>query len=258
MSARTLRMVWLGRRRYAPVLELQRQLVEQRRAGKNQDTLLLLEHEPVITLGRGAHAENVLAPAELLAAQGIERIAIERGGDVTLHAPGQLIAYPIIDLAPERRDVRRWVNELTEVMRRLAAQNGIAAGKHPEHIGLWADADAPTRWDGVEHASRPVKLGAIGVRISRWVTMHGFALNLTTDLELFRLIVPCGIGDLGVGSIRSLGGNAPSTRAAADAAAELFLEQLGAKRTETLDLEGVADEALLAALADDRGAEGGG
>ncbi len=169
------------------------------------DTVLLLEHEPVITLGRGAQDENVLMPEAALKKMGVDLVSIGRGGDVTLHAPGQLVCYPIIGLAPDRRDVRRYVGDLRETMRRLAADYDVVGGEVTDQIGLWVDATAPERWDGQDSAQRLAKLGAIGVRISRWVTMHGFAFNSTTDLSLFGLIVPCGIREFGVTSLAELG-----------------------------------------------------
>jgi lipoyl(octanoyl) transferase len=122
------RTVWIGRRRYGPVLDLQRALVEARTAGKVGDTVLFLEHEPTITLGRGAHAENVLTPPPQLAALGVDLVETERGGDVTFHAPGQLVVYPIIDLAPDHCDVRRYVQSLARCMINLAAEYGVQAG----------------------------------------------------------------------------------------------------------------------------------
>jgi lipoyl(octanoyl) transferase len=219
-----LRGVWLGRQAYAPVQALQERLLAARQAGTIEDTLLLLEHEPVVTLGRGAKAEHVLASPELLSARGIELVTSTRGGDVTLHAPGQLVAYPIVDLSPDRRDVRRWVRTLTEVMRRIAAELGVASGRHEEHVGLWADAADPTRFTNAAEARELVKIGAIGVRISRWVTMHGFALNLAPDLSLYGSIVPCGIREHGVASIGSLGGSIVPAEAAAERALSVLAE----------------------------------
>ena len=228
-AARELRGIWLGRRRYAEALALQEQLFAERLAGRGEDTVLLLEHEPVVTKGRGAKSEHLLVTPELLEARGIELFASNRGGDVTLHAPGQLVAYPIVDLNPDRRDVRRFVRGLTETMRRLAAELGVATGLHPEHIGLWADRQNPDTFTTVAEAAEPVKLGAIGVRISRWVTMHGFALNLVNDLSLYDVIVPCGIREHGVASVASLGGRAVTPEALASRALAVLAEVTGAQ-----------------------------
>ena len=199
-------------------------LVVARQKQEVGDTLLLLEHEAVITLGRGGKAENVLASAQQLEDLGVSVQTSGRGGDVTLHAPGQLVAYPIFDLAPHRQDVRRYVSDLTRIMNALiepyGAQGGTMAGK----IGLWVDAANRREWPGEVQALDPRKIGAIGVRISRWVTSHGFALNLTPNLDLFRLIVPCGISTLGVTSLEALTGQQLEVRSAAEQAAMLFAE----------------------------------
>ncbi len=228
-TTRVLKGIWLGRRPYADVVAVQERLFAERREGRGEDTVFLLEHEPVVTLGRGAKREHLLAPRELLALRGIELHDSNRGGDVTLHAPGQLVAYPIVDLNPDRRDVRRYVRSLTEAMRRLAAELGVAAGEHAEHIGLWADARNPAHYTTGAAAAEPVKIGAIGVRISRWITMHGFALNLANDLSLYDFIVPCGIRELGVGSIASLGGRAVTPLELAPRALAVLAEVLGAR-----------------------------
>lgn len=217
-SKRRMRGLWLGRRAYAPVYALQEALRERRAAGRVEDTVLLVEHEPVVTFGRRAEPSHLLVPRGILASRGVEVVETDRGGDVTLHAPGQLVAYPIIDLKPDRCDVRRYVRDLTEAMRRLAAKHGIASGPVEGYVGLWVDGARPAEWSGPDSATRLAKIGAVGVRISRWVTMHGFALNLTTDLDLFDLIVPCGISQHGVASVASLTGRRPDVRTEAERA----------------------------------------
>lgn len=202
--ARRLRGYWLGRRPYGPIHELMQNLHGLRRRGEVEDLVLLLEHEPVITLGRGAKARHLLWSEAELVERGVTVEKTGRGGDVTLHAPGQLIAYPIVDLSPDRQDVRRYVQGLTRVMQGLVASFGIEGGTMDQMIGLWVDAAAPDRWPGQQHVRNPKKIGAIGVRISRWVTGHGFALNVHTDLSLFRTIVPCGISEHGVTSIQAV------------------------------------------------------
>jgi len=181
----------LGRLGYADGVERQKALVEARRAGDIPDTLLFVEHPPVITLGvrtRGA-TTNVRADTAALAAQGVEIHETGRGGDVTFHGPGQLVGYPILDLKPDRQDVHRYVRDLEEVLIRTAGNFGIEAGRVKGYSGAWVGDR---------------KLAAIGVRISRWITSHGFALNVTTDLTGFDLIVPCGIADRGVTSLSAL------------------------------------------------------
>ena len=177
---RALTVHHLGRIGYANALALQEQLLEARAEQRIGDTLLLLEHDPVITLGRAGKREHVLASRELLDAQGVELHETGRGGDVTYHGPGQLVGYPIIDLHPDRRDVRRYVSGLEEVMIRMAAAYGLQAGRIAGLNGTWIEDR---------------KIGAVGVRIRRWITMHGFAFNVTTRLQAFELIVPCGIPD---------------------------------------------------------------
>ena len=176
----------LGRMPYADALALQERLVEARKAGSIGDTLLLLEHPKVITLGRRAKTENVLLSPEALREGGYELFETGRGGDVTFHGPGQLVGYPIVDLAPDRTDVRRYVRDLEETMIRVCADYGLTAARSEGFNGTWI-------------GNR--KIGAVGVRISQWVTMHGFALNVSTELAAFSAIVPCGISDRGVTSL---------------------------------------------------------
>lgn len=188
---RALHVRRLGLIPYADALALQRSLVEERRAGRIGDTLLLLEHPHVLTLGvRGDGGRgHILATAEALAQRGIDIHETGRGGDITYHGPGQIVGYPIIDLNPDRRDVHRYVRDLETVLIRTVADYGIEAGRVQGLTGVWVDND---------------KLAAIGVRIARWITSHGFALNITTQLDHFNLIVPCGIPDRGVTSLARL------------------------------------------------------
>ncbi len=218
---------FLGRIRYAEAHALQERMVEARARGAIGDTLLLLEHEPVITLGRGAALANVLADERMRAELGVDFHETGRGGDVTYHAPGQLVAYPILDLKPDRSDVRRYVRDLAEVMIRIAADHAVGAGTidgDPKKIGVWVDLDSAHAWPASpdDRGRQLAKLGAIGVRLSRWVTMHGFALNVSTNLAGFQLIVPCGIAELGVTSLEALGVRAGSVEDVARASLAHF------------------------------------
>ena len=191
----------LGLIDYQRALDLQRELVERRKRGEIPDQLLLLEHPDVITLGVKTRNDrsHVLESEASLAARGVALFETGRGGDVTYHGPGQLVGYPILDLKPDRCDVHRYVRDLEEVLIRAVATFDIAAGRVPGLTGIWVGA-----------GDRQAKLAAIGVRISRWVTSHGFALNVNTDLSQFGLIVPCGITDKGVTSMeRELGRRVP-------------------------------------------------
>ena len=244
MERSPARAVWIGRRRYEPIHALQLRLTEARREGTTGDVILLVEHEPVITLGRAADPTNVLFSTELLASRGVDLVATGRGGDVTYHGPGQLVAYPILDLNPDRCDVRRYVRALAETMVSLARDHHVEAGVVDGMIGVWADPSAPQQWAGSEWAHHLAKLGAIGVRLSRWITMHGFALNLTIDLGAFDLIVPCGIRDHGVTSIQALTGRAPSVRDVAFSSPAHFARAL---QQPVDDVEDFSDEADLEA-----------
>lgn len=190
-DTRILEVRRLGLLSYADGLALQQQLVEQRRRGEIPDQLLLLEHPPVITLGVKVRNDrtHVLATSDRLAELGVELHETGRGGDVTYHGPGQVVGYPILDLRPDRCDVHSYVRDLEEVMIRAARTFGVEAGRVQGLTGIWVGAD---------------KLAAIGVRISRWITSHGFAFNVNTDLTHFNLIVPCGITDRGVTSLQKL------------------------------------------------------
>jgi lipoyl(octanoyl) transferase len=204
---RTVEIRRLGVVPYAQGLELQRDLVELRKAGGIPDQLLLLEHPPVITLGVKTRNDrsHVVATEERLDEEGVEVFESGRGGDVTYHGPGQLVGYPILDLRPDRCDVHRYVRDLEEVLIRTAGSFGIVAGRSPGLTGAWVGDE---------------KLAAIGVRIARWVTSHGFALNVSTNLAHFGLIVPCGITDKGVTSLEKLLGRTVPMAAVEDAVTE--------------------------------------
>ena len=203
----------LGLVAYQAGLDLQRELVEQRKRGEIDDQLLLLEHPDVITLGVRTRNDrsHILETEASLAERGVAVFETGRGGDVTFHGPGQLVGYPILDLKPDRCDVHRYVRDLEEVLIRAVATFGITAGRVEGLTGIWV---GPT--------GREAKLAAIGVRISRWVTSHGFALNVNTDLSRFGLIVPCGITDRGVTSMARLLGRTVPMDEVADAVVNAF------------------------------------
>jgi lipoyl(octanoyl) transferase len=177
---------------YATGLKLQQKRIAERKAGAIPDTLILLQHPHVYTLGRNARRENVRVSSQFLRSRGAEAYETDRGGDVTYHGPGQLVGYPIIDLTEHRRDIAWYMRSLEEVLIRVAADYGIEAGRLPGAAGVWVGRE---------------KLAAMGVHISRWVTSHGFALNVNTDLSYFQWIVPCGLADKGVTSLARLLGH---------------------------------------------------
>ncbi len=236
---------FLGRRPYPAVHRLMQELHEARRKNVINDVVLLLEHETVLTRGRGAHSENLLATKHQLAELGVTVEDTGRGGDITLHAPGQLIAYPIVNLAPDRQDVRKYVQGLTQVMSELVKPYGISPGTMNKMIGLWVDRDSIAQWPGEDSALSPSKIGAIGVRISRWVTSHGFALNLTTDLSLFQLIVPCGIAEHSVASVESLTKKKPDLKMTAQLAHQAINSVFGTKDANYFDFSTENLESLL-------------
>jgi lipoyl(octanoyl) transferase len=210
---RTLTAHRLGRIPYADAHALQERLVEARKEGRIGDVMLLLEHPKVITMGRSAKAEHVLLnPSE----SGYEYFETGRGGDVTFHGPGQLVAYPIVDLTPERQDVRRYVKDLEETMIQVCADYGVTAARSEGFNGTWVGDR---------------KVGAVGVRISRWITMHGFALNVNTQLSDFSAIVACGIRGRGVTSLQELIGSPLEMREVETRAAEHFAARLDASLT---------------------------
>jgi lipoate-protein ligase B len=182
-------LIDLGLVPYDQAVDLQLAALSARAEGRVPDLLLLLEHPPVITLGRGADPANVLATPAELARRGIEIREAGRGGDVTLHAPGQLVGYPIVDLRARGRDVHRYLRDLEEVLIRTVAGWGMASARVPSATGVWVGND---------------KVAAIGVGVKQWVTYHGFALNVATDLSLFETIIPCGLVGKGVTSLTQL------------------------------------------------------
>jgi len=172
------RVLELGRIDYGRALELQREIAARRKQGMEPDHLLLLEHPHVITMGRNGHHENVLAGADVLERAGVAFYPTDRGGDVTYHGPGQLVGYPILDLREWKRDVGAYVRAIEQTIIDTLADYGIAAGRIPKLTGVWVGER---------------KIAAIGVHLSRWVTSHGFALNVSTDLSYFQYIMPCGL-----------------------------------------------------------------
>ena len=200
---------WLGLVTYSDGLRLQEQSVEQLRAGDGSEQLLLLEHPHVFTLGRGADPVNILASREQLQSHSIEVHETGRGGDVTYHGPGQLVGYPIINLKPDRCDVHRYVRDIEEVLIRTIADFGVTGERIKGLTGVWVGNE---------------KIAAIGVRIARWITSHGFALNVNTDLSYFQMIVPCGITDKGVTSLSQILGRQIETQEVARTAAQHFGE----------------------------------
>jgi lipoate-protein ligase B len=199
---------------YAEALALQHDLVERRKAGRSADTLLLLEHPPVITLGRNAVDGGVIADPAVLAGLGIEVHRVERGGQATWHGPGQLVGYPICDLHGLGLGVAAWVRGLEETMIRAAAALGVAAGRRPGMTGVFTGRG---------------KLGALGVRISRGISFHGFAFNVDPDLAHYRLIVPCGLAGVPVTSVAAVLGHALPMDEARRAVIDAFLDVMAGR-----------------------------
>lgn len=202
----------LGTVPYREAWALQRERVARRRAGRIPDTLLLLSHPPVVTLGKGGTIEHLLGSAADLERRGVDFVETDRGGDITFHGPGQIVGYTIVDLAPRGRDLHRFLRDLEEVLIRALAEFGLAAGRCPGLTGVWI-GDA--------------KVAAMGIRVSRWITHHGFALNVSTDLSYFDLIVPCGIGDRRVTSMAELLGGPVERERVEDTLERAFLEVFG-------------------------------
>jgi lipoyl(octanoyl) transferase len=215
LKGRTMRLAWLGRIGYARALDLQREAAARVAAG-GEETLFLLEHEPVFTLGRNASRADVLFTPQRCRELGISVEETDRGGKVTYHGPGQLVGYPVLNLHPDRRDVKRYVADLEESLIRTLEDFGIRGARSPlrERVSsVWLGND---------------KIAAIGIHIARWITTHGFALNVTDEpLPFFRGIVPCGIADGGVTTMERQLGHAPALDAVADAFVRRFGEVFG-------------------------------
>ncbi len=210
---RQLQVRDLGTRPYGEVLDLQRNLAEDRIAGRVPDTLLLCEHPPVITLGRGTKDASLPIDPESLRRRGIEVFEIERGGDVTYHGPGQLVGYPIIDLQQHRPDLHWYLRQLEAMLMGALASCGIAAERREGYTGVWTSGR---------------KIASIGIHVRQWVTWHGFALNVTTDLSPFDLIVPCGIPDVVMTSVeKERGGEAGLMGLVRDAVVTSFRNTFG-------------------------------
>lgn len=209
-GARELSVLRPGTVPYGEALELQGELVGRRRQGDVPDTLVLLEHPHVITLGSGSHSEHVLVDEEERGRMGIELFEVGRGGDVTYHGPGQLVAYPILDLKPDRKDLHRYLRDLETVLIRVADDYGITATRSDSGTGVWTETG---------------KLAAIGIRVSSgWITSHGIALNVRADLSYFETIVPCGITDRDVTSLERELGAAPDLEEVADSFVRHFCD----------------------------------
>jgi lipoate-protein ligase B len=222
---RELLIVDLGRKAYGDALELQRAVARARISGDiDQDVLLLVEHPPVVTLGRASKNAHLLANPEQLAARGVELFEVERGGDVTFHGPGQLVGYPIIDLKRHKQDLHWYLRQIEEVLIRALARFGISGERVSKYTGVW---------------TRDRKIASIGVHARDWVTWHGFALNVTTELSYFDLIVPCGIPAVTMTSIQRELGRPVTLQEASDAATEAAAEVFGltARRVDSAALE---------------------
>ena len=200
-------VVFLGKVEYPDALELQMRVCDAKKQGFAEDVLLLLEHPPTITLGRNGKWGNLLVSDAVLAAQGVRKFEVDRGGDITFHGPGQLVGYPLMKLEPGERDVHRFMRNLEDSLIGALAGYGIEAGRQGKLTGVW---------------TKQGKIGAMGVHISRWITRHGFALNVNTELTFFDLIVPCGISGKGVASMHSILGQAVDLREVAERYAPEF------------------------------------
>jgi len=226
-TGKEMHLLNLGLEPYDRALDLQHRLVAARREGRIEDMLILLEHPPVITLGRRGDGSNIVASRELLARLGIEVHRVERGGDVTYHGPGQLMGYPILDLRGHRQDVGWYMHSLEEVLIQALSDFGLEAGRLEGRIGVWIGDK---------------NIAALGARIEEWITYHGFALNVSLDLSHVDLIIPCGLKEFGVTSMEEVLGEAPEMSEVRKSVAQRFGEVFG------VELRQVALEGLLASL----------
>jgi lipoyl(octanoyl) transferase len=240
---------FLGSVPYGEAVRLQEEVREALRSGSGPERLLLLSHPHVYTLGRNASGSDVVAAPEWLAREGVEVHATDRGGQVTYHGPGQLVGYPVIDLRPDRRDIRRYMRDLQEVLVRTLADFGVDAepGEGPDHIGVWTGG---------------AKIASLGVHLQRWITTHGFALNVTTDLSYFRGIVACGLPDVRMTSIERVTGRSRELEEVAKRLVdhfgavferEMVTEEAGRLRKPTVRAEQSAVEMQAAADGGTRG-----
>src|SRR5467141_2399123 len=227
-------IVDLGRIPYAEAWELQKRFVAARKADAIEDVLLFCEHPHVITLGRSGNRANLLASEHVLRQKGVEFHATDRGGDITYHGPGQIVGYPILNLGAIRRDVVWYVRTLEEAMIRATAEFGITAVREPGKTGVWVYVAQSSSALATRHSplATSEKLAAIGVHISRWVTSHGFAYNVSTDLRNFDLIVPCGIADRKATSLEKLLGRSVEEKEVAPRIAKHLGELLGLEMRE--------------------------
>ncbi|MBD3275418.1 MAG: lipoyl(octanoyl) transferase LipB [Candidatus Marinimicrobia bacterium] len=237
MAEQTLKYEWLGRQAYRPVWDYQHALLEQRVAGEISDRLLFVEHDPTYTLGKAGDTDHLLASQTELSAKNIDYVPIDRGGDITYHGPGQLVGYPILHLENYKKDVHWYLRQIEEVIIQAIAEFGIQGTREPKYTGVWVGEK---------------KIAAIGVKVSRWVTMHGFALNVHTDLSYFNGIVPCGITHKQVGSIESILGRPVQIQEVAEIVLEKFaaifhcrIEEHEASIAEFTEAQTLTDEGLL-------------
>lgn len=215
-----LNIVNLGIVDYREAHQLQKRLLQEHIEGRGSDTLLLLQHNPVITIGRSGSRSNILLSESALAAAGIEVCEIERGGDVTYHGPGQLIGYPIINLQHFRKDVHWYLRQLEEVIIRVLTEYGIAGERIEDYTGVWVGNE---------------KIAAIGISVRRWITYHGFAFNINPDMSHFQMITPCGITDKGVTSLERLLGYSIDIDEVADRVACIFAEVFNVSATRDFE-----------------------